>query len=361
MKAVRLFIVVVIGSIMSIAAVNGAELAQEQHAQGGSFLANIQAYTEREYTTTPLPEKGYNVIEVADGYYYIHDVFYNTGFIVTGEGVIVIDAPEFISLDPTGTAPPEPSLAEYIVEAVKEITDQPITHVIYSHHHIDHIGGAHLYPDNAVYIAHEKTAELLREAADPNRPIPTVTFDDTYELTVGNTTLQLFNLGRSWHSQQDIVIWSPRHKVLEVIDYFHQDAAPWLNFAESRDAIFNFAVADILLEKFDFEIFISGHERIVGTRKHLEQHRDFLKDMQVAVMQAFQTINIPEIRARYTESSTHAWFLAILNAVSEECSTTMQAQWRGKIRNVDLLMFENCRTMVMYLGLESPGRPPGKP
>ena len=48
------------------------------------------------------------------------------------EGVIVVDAP--------------PSIGENILAAIAEVTDEPITHVIYSHSHADHIGAAGIYP-----------------------------------------------------------------------------------------------------------------------------------------------------------------------------------------------------------------------
>ena len=64
-------------------------------------------------------------------------------FLTTGEGVIVVDAP--------------PTIGDKILKAIAEVTDEPITHVIYSHSHADHIGAAGLFPASATYIAHEDT------------------------------------------------------------------------------------------------------------------------------------------------------------------------------------------------------------
>ena len=41
------------------------------------------------------------------------------------------------------------------------MTDEPITHVIYSHSHADHIAGAGQYPASATYIAHADTKASL--------------------------------------------------------------------------------------------------------------------------------------------------------------------------------------------------------
>ncbi len=61
----------------------------------------------------------------------------------SGSGVIVVDAP--------------PSIAPNVLAAIKSVTDSPITHVVYSHAHADHIAGAGKYPASATYIAHTET------------------------------------------------------------------------------------------------------------------------------------------------------------------------------------------------------------
>ena len=55
--------------------------------------------------------------------------------------------------------------------------------------HSDQIGGAKGLGGNAVIIAHDETARLPRRAADPNRPLPTVTFSDRHTLRVGGQVL----------------------------------------------------------------------------------------------------------------------------------------------------------------------------
>src|SRR4029079_5403071 len=102
------------------------------------------------------PDKGYYVKEIAGGLYWVTEGVYNTMFLTTGEGVIVVDAP--------------PSFGDKLLKAVAEVTKEPITYVIYSHAHANHIGGAARYPASATYIAHEQTKARLEEAADPGRP-----------------------------------------------------------------------------------------------------------------------------------------------------------------------------------------------
>ena len=143
-------------------------------------------------------EKGYFVGEIADGIYWLIGNAYQVMFVTTGEGVIVVDAPK--------------PLGEKYLQAISEVTKEPITHMIYSHSHADHTGAAgQIFPADIEYIAHKDTAEILSAANDPNRPIPTITFDENYTLAVGNQVLELSYIG-PYHSEGDIVILVPRQK-----------------------------------------------------------------------------------------------------------------------------------------------------
>ncbi len=63
---------------------------------------------------------------LGDGLYMITDNAYQSMFLVYEDGVVVVDAP--------------PPFAQHTRSAIAEVTNKPITHVISSHSHIDHIG-----------------------------------------------------------------------------------------------------------------------------------------------------------------------------------------------------------------------------
>lgn len=93
------------------------------------------------------PAKGYRLEQLGDGLYMITDNAYQSMFMVYEDGVIVVDAP--------------PSYAARIVEAIREVSNKPITHLVYSHSHVDHIAGAKSLGAVTTIIAQEETKRLV--------------------------------------------------------------------------------------------------------------------------------------------------------------------------------------------------------
>src|SRR5260370_28020109 len=141
-------------------------------------------------------------------------------FVFEEGGVVVVEGPQ--------------NLAVHIPKAIAEVSDKPITHLIYSHSHADHIGGAKALGGHPIIIAHEETLPLLKRDADPNRPLPTVTFSDKYPLHVGNQLLQLSYHGNA-HQPGNIFIYAPAQRVLMVVDIVFPGWMPWRRFALAQD------------------------------------------------------------------------------------------------------------------------------
>jgi glyoxylase-like metal-dependent hydrolase (beta-lactamase superfamily II) len=166
--------------------------------------------------------KGYRLQELGKGLYMITDNAYQSMFMVYEKGVVAVDAP--------------PSFAQYIPRAIAEVTDKPVTHLIYSHSHIDHIAGTKnlVLGKHPIIIAQEETRRLLLRAKDENRPVPTVTFNDKYLLQVGSQALELSYHGNA-HEPGNIFIYAPAEKTLMVIDVIFPGWMPWRRFALAQD------------------------------------------------------------------------------------------------------------------------------
>ena len=175
-------------------------------------------------------------------------------FLVYDRGVVVVDAP--------------PDYAAHIPQAIAEVSDKPITHIIYSHSHIDHIAGARGLGGHPVIIAHEETQRLLKRASDPNRPLPTVTFSDRYTLHVGNQVLELSYHGNG-HEPGNIFIHAPAQRVMMVVDVVFPGWMPWRRFAVAQDIPGSIAQVEEL-RKMDWDTLVGGHVARTGTHADVE-------------------------------------------------------------------------------------------
>lgn len=300
----------------------------------------LTRYSIRDYVFTPLPERGYNYFKVAKDTYFVHNDFDNMLLFVTETGVVVVD--------------PKPTLSQTVIEVIKEITDKPITHVIYSHHHRDHSQGAYLFPESAELIAHEKVADFMAIANDPKRPAPDVKWTDEYTLSTGGLILEMKDLGRNWHSQQDVIMYAPKQKILIAIDMFHPDAAPWIHFGESSDPMFAFGLPDLLLNSYDFDFVVVGHEKIIGTRAHMEKYKALLIDMQNILLEvvkspAYQKL-MEQTDKRFSEYEVHYKYKAGITSVMNLCAQKLiDSDWSEKVRNIELNAAENFQTMFTHI------------
>ena len=285
----------------------------EMQETNGVF-PNAMMYTKNAPTINE--EKGYFVDEIADGIYWLVSNGYQVMFLTTGQGVIVVDAPL--------------PIGEKYLQAIKEVTDEPITHVIYSHSHADHTGAAgQIFPSDIQYIAHRDTADILISENDPNRPIPTITFDETYSLSVGDQVLELSYIG-PFHSQGDMVILAPTQKVAMAVDLFHPAAAPYRGFGVTVNMDAHINAHDILVNDYDFDVLISGHEKILGTKEHIKTDKEFVLSVMDNVKQAMQETGSSE-------------------DVVEKCKEFTLSQWHGKLGDLERFMTEHCQVMNDYV------------
>ncbi|MFH8766326.1 MBL fold metallo-hydrolase [Streptomyces althioticus] len=220
-----------------------------------------------EYLNNPeYYEKGYHVENIGDGgnfYWVTSPAGYEAGFVVTGAGVVVIDAP--------------PGLGENLPAAIRSITNEPVTHLIYSHWHSDHIGAASVFGPGAKIVGHEITRELLSRFPDKQRPLPTETFKTDATLEVGGVKLELSHKGAD-HTPDNIYIYAPDQKVLTKIDIISPGSVAFMHADVSENISGYYKAHDDILT-YDFKALIGGHISRWGTREDVEIVREYWHDL----------------------------------------------------------------------------------
>ena len=285
-----------------------------------------------------IPKKGYLVEEIRDNLYWVTDGSYNTMFLVTDEGVVAVDAP--------------PSIGQNYLKAIAEVTDKPITHVIYSHAHLDHIGAAGIFPKNATYIAHEDTSAELKRAISLTKndstipPIPTITFPNNYTLQIGNQTLNLDYYGDN-HMPGNLFIYAPNQKTLMLVDIIFPGWVPFPYLAIAEDIAGFIKAHDISLNNYDFDTFVGGHLTRLGTGDDVATQQEFISDLEKAAAKANSEVQFSDI-AKQVGNTNDTWLLysKYIDAVDENCVQTMLSKWESRLGGAKALMSTHCFAMT---------------
>ena len=282
------------------------------------------------------PAKGYRLQDLGSGLYLITDNAIQSMFLVYDKGVVVVDAPQ--------------AYAAKIPQAIAEVTKNPITHVIYSHSHADHIGGMKSLGGKFPIIAQEETAKLLKRAADPNRPLPTVTFKDKYKLTVGKQVLELSYHGDG-HEPGNIFIYAPAQKVLMVIDVVFPGWIPWRRFAVAHDVPGVFGqVAEI--QKLPWETVIGGHVTRTGTHADVDAQAAYMQDLKQAAAAALSSTKVGEGVDPKDMGNAWAVFDNYIDRVAIQCVNTMTPKWQTKLAGFDAFIWDQCYSMEQSLRID---------
>jgi glyoxylase-like metal-dependent hydrolase (beta-lactamase superfamily II) len=282
------------------------------------------------------PAKGYRMQDLGKGLYMITDNAIQSMFLVYDRGVVVIDAPQ--------------NLAAFIPKAIAEISDKPITHLIYSHSHADHIGGAKALGGHPIIIAHEETLRLLKRDADPNRPLPTVSFSDKYTLHVGNQVLELSYHGNA-HEPGNIFIYAPAQRVLMVVDIVFPGWMPWRRFALAQDIPGYFAQVEEI-RKMDWDTFVGGHVARTGTHADVDIQAEFNQDVKQAAATALATTKPGEGLNPPDKNNPWAFFDHYIDRVAAQCVNTLTPKWSTKLAGFDVYIWDQCYSMEQTLRIE---------
>ncbi|WP_336518431.1 MBL fold metallo-hydrolase [Pollutibacter soli] len=282
--------------------------------------------------------KGYRLQELGKGLYMITDNIYQSMFMVYENGVVVVDAP--------------PIYATRITKAIAEITKKPITHIIYSHAHIDHIGGAKTLNPNkgTIIIAQEETKRLLERANDMNRPIPTLTFKDNYILKVGSNILELSYHGNA-HEPGNIFIYAPKQKTLMVADIIFPGWMPWRRFALAQDIPAYFIQVEEI-NKLKWDILVSGHVERTGTHADVALQLEFMNDLKNIARQALANTKPGQGLDPADTKNPWAIFDNYIDRVVIQCVNALTPRWSSKLAGFDVYIWDQCYAMEQSLRID---------
>jgi glyoxylase-like metal-dependent hydrolase (beta-lactamase superfamily II) len=193
----------------------------------------------------------------------------NTAVFVTTDGVVVVDAKN-------------PGWGQPILEKVKELTPKPVTLIINTHTHADHVSGNVEFPATVDVVTHANTKvnmeklDIFKENA--NRGMAKRTFTDRMTIGKGADQIDLYYFGPG-HTNGDAWVVFTALSTVHAGDIFAGKGLPNIDGANGGSVLqypgtLNKAYAGIR----NVETIINGHAMTTSTWADLKTFADFNQD-----------------------------------------------------------------------------------
>ena len=213
----------------------------------------------------------------------------NTAVFVAANGVVVVDTKN-------------PGWGQPILNKIKELTPKPVTTIINTHTHGDHVSGNVEFPATVEVIVQENTKANMQEMRGPTgivpqgpptnifkvnngRGMPSKTFKDKMTLGSGADRIDLFYFGRG-HTDGDAWVVFPALRVMHAGDIFSGKNIPLLDANNGGSAA---AIGDTLAKAAksvkNVDTIITGHSvqmTMADLREYAAFNKEFLADARAA-------------------------------------------------------------------------------
>jgi cyclase len=234
----------------------------------------------------------------------------NSAVFITAAGVVVVDTKN-------------PGWGQPLLEKIKSVTDKPVTMIINTHTHGDHVSGNVEFPATVEVVTHENTAknmEAMRPATgitpapgtpanifkeNGGRGLPKRTFKDKMTLGAGADSIELHYFGRG-HTNGDAFVVFPTLRVMHAGDIFSGKNVPLLDANNGGSGV---EIGKTLAKAADVknvDQIITGHSTVM-TVADLRQYAEFNDEFAAAVQAAKKAGKTPDevastwkIPAKYT-------------------------------------------------------------
>lgn len=215
----------------------------------------------------------------------------NTAVFVAANGVVVVDTKN-------------PGWGQPLLDKIKELTDKPVTTIINTHTHGDHVSGNVEFPATVDIVTHENTKANMNRMASPpgmgtsqqppkptifqqnaGKGLPTRTFNDKLSIGDGADRVDVYYFGRG-HTNGDALIVFPVHQTMHAGDLFSGKNIPLIDSNNGGSAVdYPETLSKLHGGVKNVTSIITGHSTVVtwdDLREYAEFNRDFLNAMREA-------------------------------------------------------------------------------
>jgi cyclase len=254
----------------------------------GALSLSVTAY---QTPAQPAAPKVVEVEKLKDNLFMLKGGGGNTAVFVMANGITVVDTKN-------------PGWGQPILDKIKEISPKPVTTIINTHTHGDHVSGNVEFPATVDVVVQENTKANMAKMApvtglgQPGAPpAPNIftqnngrgmakrTFKDKMTLGSGADRIDLYYFGRC-HTNGDAFVVFPALRVMHAGDVFSGKNLPLLDANNGGSGV---DIGETLGKAADgvkdIDSIITGHSTVMtpaDLREYAQFNKDFLADMRAA-------------------------------------------------------------------------------
>ncbi len=213
------------------------------------------------FSSTQAQDAKRSISQVTGDVYRFQNNFHVNVFVITGNGVVVTD-------------PIDADAVDWLKTEIGKLTDQPITHLIYSHSHGDHASGGLAYDEIPNVIMHANAPD------DIDGVEPTIRFDDTLHFSRGNKIFELTYLGPGHGNDMIAMVIRPEN-VGFVVDVASSKRLFYRDFPNAN--IDDWIKQIETVQSLNFETLVGGHGA-VGVKADIDDALAYLQELRATVL-----------------------------------------------------------------------------
>ena len=256
----------------------------------GMLSLSVAAWQQQPAAGAQPAARVVEVDKLRDNLYMMRGGGGNSAVFITAAGVVVVDTKN-------------PGWGQPLIDKIKSVTDRPVTMIINTHTHGDHVSGNVEFPATVEVVTQENTAKNMQQMKPatgitpaPDAPLnifkdnngrglPKRTFKDKLTLGKGNDEIELYYFGRG-HTNGDAWVVFPALRFMHAGDIFSGKNVPLLDANNGGSGVeIGKTLARAASSVKNVDSIITGHSTVM-TMADLKEYAAFNDDFAAAVRDA---------------------------------------------------------------------------
>ena len=223
----------------------------------------------RAYQQPAQQQRNIDVDKVKDHLWVLKGGGGNTAVFETAAGIVVVDAKN-------------PGWGQPILDKIKTLTSKPVTMLINTHTHGDHVSGNVDFPATIDFVAQANTKANMEKMdifkQNNGRGLPKRTFRDKMTLGKGADEIDLYYFGPG-HTNGDAIVVFPALRAAHTGDLFQGKSLPLVD-PDNGGSVLHYHETLNKVHKGikNVDVVINGHSNTTTTWADLQQFAEFNQD-----------------------------------------------------------------------------------